>query len=83
MKCLTDTQTDTISMIRRYHKKHGFPPTYQELADMAKVTKGAIQQRIGHLVKKGFVGHKKHKCRTLVLVGPFDVTDKPEDYLGR
>lgn len=74
---ITDRQVEYLRLIRDFHKKEGYPPTLDELADHMKVKVGSVQSVLGSLQTKGLVSWKKGQYRTLVL------TKKGNQFLER
>ncbi len=58
-----------LAFIERYSGVHGFPPSYQEIAEECGLgSVGHVQYRINRLVREGRVARSPGRARSLVVV---------------
>lgn len=65
---LTQTQTETLDMIRAFAAEHDYSPTLREIADCMKCGLSVAAYRIRVLVARGYLRREPGAARTLVLV---------------
>lgn len=59
------TAAQIVKFIRRFSKKTGYPPTYQEIADSIGVTRPAVYYHVLRLEEDGVLTFEAGKPRTL------------------
>ena len=63
---LTKKQSDILQFITAYLTEHGYPPSYQEIADHFRLSSRAtVHEHIQALRKKGYVAFKEGVKRSL------------------
>lgn len=67
-KPLTSRQRDTYVFVLGYIKQHGKAPTFQEVADFFGVSVHAADMRLRQCRKRGLIGWKKNKPRSIFIV---------------
>lgn len=67
MRRVTEKQRQTLVFIELFTEEKGYPPTYQEMAKRFGVTKGAIQDRVKWLIRKGRLEKQFKQPRTFVV----------------
>lgn len=66
---LTKRQSEVVSLIKRFIKDVGYPPSTRELADKLGVTPTAIDGHIHALERKGALKRTPGVARGLALAG--------------
>ncbi len=70
---ITAPQRRTLSELRRFINRRGFPPTLKELADILGISGPSVRDQVNQLVRKGYVNRESRKARGLtVLREPLD-----------
>ena len=64
----TPLQQETLDMIRRHIRRHGFPPTIQEMATTFGISPASCHDRVNQLVEKGYLKRTPGKSRGLAVV---------------
>jgi repressor LexA len=64
-----ETQKETLKVINKFIKEHGYPPTVREIGSMLGVTSPATAKaRIEGLVKAGKITYEPGKFRTIKVI---------------
>ena len=66
---ITPKQADTLRLIRRYIGKHGFSPTFQNIADRFRVTKVTVHEHVHALAALGAITITPRRWRSIRLCG--------------
>jgi len=74
---ITDHQRRTLREIDQYVRRHGFPPSIQELADILGITPASVHDQVNQLVRKGYLQRAAGKARGLAVVR------RPDDAVSR
>lgn len=67
---LTQVQADTLAFIKSFIARHGYSPTFAEIAKAQRVNVNAISDRIGQMVKKGALTKADGIARSIRPVTP-------------
>lgn len=67
-KPLTTKQARILAFIKKYQKKHGYPPTRAEIAGHYGVYWNAITGHLGFIEKKGYIRVLPNTARGLVVL---------------
>lgn len=71
---LTRRQSDTLAFIREHLGRHGFAPTYDEIAaGLGMRGKGHVAEMVRALVERGYVVKLRNRARSLAVVDHGDV----------
>jgi SOS-response transcriptional repressor LexA len=62
---LTQVQAETLAFITAHIAKHGYSPTFAEIAEAQQVNVNAIGDRIAQMVKKGAVTKADRVARSI------------------
>ncbi len=65
---ITGPQRRTLSELRRFINRRGFPPTIQELADILGISGPSVRDQVNQLVRKGYVKRESRKARGLTVL---------------
>jgi repressor LexA len=65
---LTDKQRAIFDFVREFHKRNGYPPSYDEMSAHFKVFRNCIQQHLKAIEKKGYIKRTPNVARGLVPV---------------
>lgn len=65
---ITDAQRRTLSEVRAFIIKRGFPPTMNELGELLEVTSASAHQLVVQLERKGYLKREPRKARNLSVV---------------
>jgi SOS-response transcriptional repressor LexA len=64
---ITPAQKECLDVIRRHCKRHGYPPTYRDLAMETKTTLNAVFETVCRLERDGYVRRLRMTSRTLTV----------------
>lgn len=68
---LTDRQCELLAFIREHHAKHGYPPTFREMASALGVAStNGINDHLRALEKKGYIERQDLKSRAIKVLEP-------------
>lgn len=71
MKGLTKRQEEVLEFISGYVMEHGYPPTYQEIADaFGIVSKHGVVRHLEALARKGYIRKNDTTARSIQIVHP-------------
>lgn len=65
---LTDRQQTILNLINQFKMEKGLPPTVREIAAMAGISAGTVQEHLRALEKKGAVKRNSLSTRNLVVL---------------
>jgi repressor LexA len=65
---ITEPQRRTLSTIRAFINRKGYPPTVKELAAELGIAPGSTYGQINQLVRKGYLRREPRKARSLEVV---------------
>lgn len=65
---ITGPQRRTLSEIRSFAARRGFPPTIKELADILGISHASAHDQVNQLVRKGYLRREPLKARGLTVV---------------
>jgi repressor LexA len=68
IETITDPQRRTLSAIRAFVAKRGFPPTMEEIGQLLGVAGATAHEQVTQLVRKGFLRREPRKARSLEIV---------------
>jgi SOS-response transcriptional repressor LexA len=68
MKTISTKNKKILRIISNYINKHGYSPTYQEIADLAKINLKAAKDHSDNLRRKGFISYVDGKARTIRVI---------------
>lgn len=68
---LTEKQKETLKILSEYIDKHGYPPSYQEMADILKIRYTSLCDRMDGLLKKGYI-ERNGNARTVRILRRLD-----------
>ena len=69
METLTKRQNETLTFIKEYIVKHGYPPTVREIGEALGVSSPAtIHAHLSNLANKGFIKKEETKNRAIELL---------------
>jgi SOS-response transcriptional repressor LexA len=63
---LTEKQREIYDIITQYHKKNGYPPSQNEIAEMKGVTRTAVRDHLKALKAKGYITYERRIARSIV-----------------
>lgn len=67
---LTQRQEEILGFIKAFTRKHGYPPTFRELGELAHIAStNGVNDHIKALVKKGRLTSDPMKARAIRVVG--------------
>jgi repressor LexA len=66
---LTERQQTILNLINRFKAEKGLPPTVREIAAMAGISAGTVQEHLRALERKGVVKRNSLSTRNLVVLG--------------
>jgi repressor LexA len=66
---LTDRQHHILNLIKQFKAEKGLPPTVREIAAMANISAGTVQEHLRALERKGVVKRNSLSTRNLVVLG--------------
>ena len=72
----TPRQTEILTFVRDYQYKHGYSPTYDEIAEQLGISKVTVFEHLSTLVEKGLLRREKHKARSLLLADHLELPDE-------
>lgn len=72
----TPRQTEILTYVRDYQYKHGYSPTYDEIADELGISKVTVFEHLSTLEEKGLLRREKHKARSLLLADHLQLPDE-------
>lgn len=79
MKGLTNRQKEVLEFISRYIKAHGYPPSYQEIADQFHIaSKQGVARHLAALEQKGFITRDNTLARSIRIIHPDYLPDTGE-----
>lgn len=73
---LTPRQADVILTIRNYRHLHGYSPTFREIADALKISRGTAVAHVNALIRKKLVRHTAGRARTLEVLADVKKSEK-------
>lgn len=83
MEKLTAVQTDTLLAIHRFKAKHGYMPSYRELAHSMSVSNRCIQDRLERLKNKGYLTFgDRYQRRSMRFAHTVEYNNKQVPVLG-
>ena len=65
---ITDRQRRTLREIETFIRRHNYPPTMQELADVLGITPASTHDQVNQLVRKGYLKREARKARGISVV---------------
>ncbi|MCG8405072.1 MAG: transcriptional repressor LexA [Phycisphaerales bacterium] len=71
----TPRQTEILTFVRNYAHKHGYSPTYDEIAVEFSISKVTVFEHLNTLEGKGLLRREKHKARSLHLAEHLELPD--------
>ena len=71
----TPRQTEILTFIRDYQHKHGFSPTYDEIAAEYDISKVTVFEHLTILEERGLIHRDRHKARSLQLADHLELPD--------
>jgi repressor LexA len=83
---ITTSQERTQRAIVSHLRRHGYPPTIQEVAELRGITPASAHDQVSQLIRKGYLKREPNKARGLVVVRRLDepVVDlQPLPLIGR
>ncbi len=72
----TPRQTEILTFVRDYTHKHGYSPTYDEIADEFGISKVTVFEHLTTLEERGLLRREKHKARSLHLSPHLELPDE-------
>lgn len=63
----TPRKAEILTFIRDYQHKHGYSPTYDEIAETFGISKVTVFEHLGALEESGLLHREKYKARSLRL----------------
>ena len=72
----TPRQTEILIFVRDYQHKHGYSPTYDEIAGQFDISKVTVFEHLSTLEEKGLLRREKHKARSLHLAPHLELPDE-------
>jgi repressor LexA len=66
----TPRQLQILRMVRQYQQKHGYSPTYAELAKKLKVSTVTVFEHLEALERKGAVSRRLYEARSVEITDP-------------
>ena len=71
----TPRQTQILTFVRDYSYRHGYSPTYDEIADEFGISKVTVFEHLTILEERGLLSREKHKARSLLLADHLELPD--------
>lgn len=71
----TPRQTEILIFVRDYQHKHGYSPTYDEIAGQFDISKVTVFEHLTILEERGLLSREKHKARSLLLADHLELPD--------
>ena len=72
----TPRQVEILTFIRDYTHRHGYSPTYDEIADQFGISKVTVFEHLTILEERGLLKRDKHKARSLRLANHLELPDE-------
>lgn len=72
----TPKQVAILTYVRDYLHKHGYSPTYDEIADHFQITKVTVFEHLNVLEERGLLSKDKYKARSLQLSDNLELPDE-------
>ena len=72
----TPRQVEILTFVRDYAHKHGYSPTYDEIAARFGISKVTVFEHLTTLEERGLVSKGKHKARSLELASDLQLPDE-------
>ncbi|MCB9857469.1 MAG: transcriptional repressor LexA [Phycisphaerales bacterium] len=72
----TPRQTEILTYVRDYQHKHGYSPTYDEIAEVLGISKVTVFEHLTTLEERGLLRREKHKARSLLLADHLELPDE-------
>ena len=72
----TPRQTEILTFVRDYTHKHGYSPTYDEIAEQFGISKVTVFEHLTVLEGRGLIRREKHKARSLLLADHLELPDE-------
>ena len=72
----TPRQVEILTFIRDYTHRHGYSPTYDEIADQFGISKVTVFEHLTILEERGLLKRDKHKARSLRLASHLELPDE-------
>jgi SOS-response transcriptional repressor LexA len=67
---LTKRQADALAIIRDFHRKHGFTPSFDEIRkELGLASKSRVFDIVNGLEKRGYITRLHGHARSIALVG--------------
>jgi DNA-binding FadR family transcriptional regulator len=63
---LTDKQREIYGIITQYHRKNGYSPSQNEIAEMKGITRTAVRDYLKALKAKGYITYERRIARSVV-----------------
>lgn len=71
----TPRQAEILTFVRDYTHRHGFSPTYDEIAAEFDISKVTVFEHLSILEERGLLRRDKHKARSLQLADHLELPD--------
>lgn len=71
----TPRQTEILTFIRDYTHRHGYSPTYDEIADEYGISKVTVFEHLTILAERGLLTKHRHRARSLQLADHLELPD--------
>lgn len=72
----TPRQIAILTFVRDYTHRHGYSPTYDEIADHFDISKVTVFEHLTTMESRGIVTKDKHKARSLQLADDLQLPDE-------
>jgi repressor LexA len=72
----TPRQAQILTFVRDYAHRHGYSPTYDEIAAEFDISKVTVFEHLTLLEERGLVSRDKHKARSLQLANHLQLPDE-------
>ena len=72
----TPRQTEILTFVRDYSHRHGYSPTYDEIAEQFGISKVTVFEHLSTLEQRGLLRREKHKARSLLLADHLELPDE-------
>jgi repressor LexA len=72
----TPRQTEILTFVRNFTHKHGYSPTYDEIAEEFGISKVTVFEHLTTLEERGLLHREKHKARSLHLADHLQLPDE-------
>ncbi|MFQ5422912.1 MAG: transcriptional repressor LexA [Phycisphaerae bacterium] len=72
----TPRQAAILTFIRDYTYRHGYSPTYEEIADEYGISKVTVFEHLTALESRGLIRRNKYKARSLELAEHLELADE-------